>query len=46
MRFLRKLVLLLCALAFLALGAYGSSDHLIALCAAAAAFSSVVLAAA
>jgi hypothetical protein len=44
-RFFRKLVLFGCAIAFAVIGAYGSTDHWFALCAGAAALSSVVLAA-
>ena len=45
-RFFKKLVLFLCAIAFAVIGAYGSTDHWFALCAGAAALSSIFLASA
>jgi hypothetical protein len=43
-RFLRRFTLILCAIAFAALGAYGTPDHMLALCAAGASFSALLLA--
>jgi len=44
-RFLRRFVLILCAIAFAALGGWHTADHMIAMCAAAASFSALLLAA-
>lgn len=46
MRFLRRFVLIVCAIAFAALGGWGTTDHMLALLMATASFSAVVMAAA
>jgi hypothetical protein len=43
-RFLRRFVLILCAIAFAAVGGWGTPDHLVAACSGVAAFSAIVLA--
>jgi hypothetical protein len=44
-RFFRRFVLILCAIAFAALGGWSTTDHFLAMAAAAASFSALVLAA-